>query len=160
MCDLSEHVHNYLAIRRALGFKLVTEGRLLADFAAFAGAAGESTVRIDTALRWARLPRSISHAYVSQRMRAVRGFARYLHGLDPAAEVPPLDLLPARKHRPTPHIYSDAEIRALMAASRALRPALRAATFETLIGLLACTGLRIGEAIRLAARTSTTSTSF
>ena len=48
-------------------------------------------------------------------MRAVRGFARYLHGIDPATEVPPLTLLPARKHRPTPHIYTDAQIAALMA---------------------------------------------
>ena len=82
-------------------------------------------------------------------MRAVRGFARYLHALDPATEIPPLDLLPARKHRPIPYIYSDDEITALMNAARQLRPRLRAATSETLIGLLACTGMRIGEAFKL-----------
>ncbi len=149
MSDLGDHVERYLALRRALGFKLANEGRLLADFAAFADAAGEQTVVIETALRWARLPASTSAAYLSLRMRAVRGFARYLHALDPAAEMPPVDLLPATKYRPTPFIYSDADVLALMAAARQLRPPLRAATFETLIGLLGCTGLRIGEAIRL-----------
>jgi integrase/recombinase XerD len=82
-------------------------------------------------------------------MRAVRGFARYLHGIEPATEIPPLELLHARRERPTPHIYSEAEIAALTAAARTLRPALRAATLETVIGLLACTGLRVGEAFAL-----------
>jgi integrase len=86
---------------------------------------------------------------LSRRLRAVRTFARYLHALDPACEVPPLELLPASKYRPAPYIYGDEEVTALMTAAGALRPRLRAATFRTLIGLLACTGLRIGEAIRL-----------
>jgi integrase len=80
----------------------------------------------------------------------VRGFARYLQTVDPATEVPPTDLLPAGNYQPpTPYLYSDADITALMAAARALTPPLRAATFETFIGLLAVTGLRIGEAMRL-----------
>jgi integrase/recombinase XerD len=82
-------------------------------------------------------------------MRAVRGFARYLHGIDPATELPPLALLPARKHRPTPHIYTDAQVAAMMAAARTLLPPLRGATLETLIGLLACTGIRDSEAFAL-----------
>jgi integrase/recombinase XerD len=149
MTDLDRHLHEYLAVRRALGFKLVGEGHLLADFVAFAEAAGQRTVTTTIALEWARLPRGGSPNYLSRRLRAVRGFARYLHALDPACEVPPLELLPASKYRPTPYLYRDREIVALMAAARRLRPPLRAATFETLIGLLACTGLRIGEAIRL-----------
>jgi integrase/recombinase XerD len=149
MNALAEHVHNYLHVRRALGFKLIGEGQLLADFVAFAEAAGHGTVTTKIALEWARLPRSGSPNYLSRRLRAVRGFARYLHALDPACELPPLELLPASKYRPAPYLYRDQEILALMAAARRLRPPLRAATFETLIGLLACTGLRIGEAIRL-----------
>ncbi len=149
MSALAEHVERYLAVRRALGFKLHREGRMLADFIAFAEARGEQTVTIDTALAWAKLPAAGSAAYLALRMRAVRGFARYLSALDPTAEVPPLDLLPARKYRPTPYLYSDGEILAMMAAAHTLDPPLRAATSETLIGLLACTGLRIGEAIRL-----------
>jgi integrase/recombinase XerD len=149
MNALDRHLQDYLAVRRALGFKLVGEGQLLAEFVAFAEAAGQRTVTTQTALEWARLPRSGSPNYLSRRLRAVRGFARYLHALDGTCEVPPTELLPASKHRPAPYLYRDREIAALMAAARGLRPPLRAATFETLIGLLACTGLRIGEAIRL-----------
>jgi integrase len=149
MTPLARHIDDYVAIRRSLGFKLTSEHRLLGDFAAFMDAAGASTVTIELALRWATTPTGVGDAYLAQRMRAVRGFARYLHGIDPATEIPPLELLPARRHRPTPHIYSDDEIAALMAAARTLRPALRAATAETLVGLLACTGLRVGEAFAL-----------
>jgi integrase/recombinase XerD len=149
MTALAQHVEDYLAIRRGLGFKLRAERRLLADFAAFMQSVGQSTVTVDVALRWATMPTGVGHAYLAQRMRAVRGFARYLHGIDPATEIPPLELLPARRHRPTPHIYTKQEIAALMAAARTLRPTLRAVTIETLIGLLACTGLRVGEAFAL-----------
>ena len=69
--------------------------------------------------------------------------------LDPAAEVPPADLIPRRPRRATPYLYSDAEITALIAAAASLRFPLRAATYQTLIGLLAVTGMRVGEAIRL-----------
>lgn len=79
-----------------------------------------------------------------------RGFAVYLHALDPAVEVPPADLLPAAKsHRITPYLYSDEAITALIAAAGLLANPLRRATFETLVGLLAATGIRIGEAIAL-----------
>ena len=149
MSDLDRHIQEYLALRRAVGFKLVGEGQLLADFARFAAAAGERTVTTQTALEWARQPAGGSRNYLSRRLRAVRGFARYLHALDPACEIPPIELLPASKYRPAPYLYSDQEILALMAAARELDPPLRAATFETLIGLLACTGLRIGETLRL-----------
>lgn len=79
----------------------------------------------------------------------VRTFARHLHAIDPVHEVPPADLLPGHSHRAVPYLYSDADIAALMAAARQLRSPLRAATFETLVGLLAVSGLRIGEALRL-----------
>jgi len=149
MSTLAEHAENYLTIRRALGFKLVGEGQLLAEFVAFAEKAGQRTIITQLALEWARRPRGGSPNYLSRRLRAVRAFARYLHALDPACEIPPLELLPASKYRPAPYIYRDEEITALMTAASMLRPPLRAATFRTLIGLLACTGLRIGEAIRL-----------
>lgn len=149
MSPLAEHVEQYLALRRAVGFKLVGEARLLAEFVTFADLAGQSTITTQTALAWARLPMGGSRNYLSRRLRAVRSFARYLHALDPACEIPPIELLPASKYRPAPYLYSDREIVALMSAARALGPPLRAATMETLIGLLACTGLRIGEALRL-----------
>ena len=149
MTALGQHVEDYLAIRRALGFKLRSERRMLADFAAFMDTSGSSALTTDAALRWATLPTAAGHAYLAQRMRAVRGFARYLRGIDSATEIPPLELLPARRHRPTPHIYTEQEISALMAAAGRLRPPLWAATIETLIGLLACTGLRVSEAFAL-----------
>jgi integrase/recombinase XerD len=147
--ELDRHLTDYLTVRRALGFKLVGEGQLLAEFVACANTAGQRTITTQFALQWARRPTSGSRNYLSRRLRAVRGFARYLHALDPACEIPPIELLPASKHRPAPYLYRDEEIVALMAAAGALRPPLRAATFRTLIGLLACTGLRIGEAIGL-----------
>ena len=79
----------------------------------------------------------------------MRGFARYLATIDPDSEVPSEDLLPARQQRVAPYIYSEQEIIALMAAARKLTPLLRAVTFETAIGLMASTGLRIGEALGL-----------
>lgn len=83
------------------------------------------------------------------RLTVVRGFARYLHALDERHEVPPADLLPARWHRPTPYLYSEADLGRLLGAARALPRPLRAATYATLIGLLAVSGMRVGEAIGL-----------
>lgn len=82
-------------------------------------------------------------------MTAVRGFARYLAGIDPATEVPPAGLLPCRQRWRPPFIYRPADIAALLDAARGLPSPLRAATYQTLFGLLAATGMRVGEAIRL-----------
>jgi integrase/recombinase XerD len=149
MSRLSGHAAGYLELRRALGFKLAKEGRLLPDFAAFAEAAGAETVTVDLAIRWAAKPDGTSPVWAAQRLSMVRGFARYLQTVDPDAQVPPAGLLPARTRRVTPYIYSDADIAALMAAARTLRNPLKAATFATLIGLLAVTGMRGSEAMRL-----------
>ena len=83
-------------------------------------------------------------------MNVARGFARHMAGVDPSTEVPPPGLVRFRQRRRQPFIYSDADIAALMAqARRSIPTPLRAATVETLIGLLAATGMRVGEAIRL-----------
>jgi integrase/recombinase XerD len=148
MTTLAEHATNYLTIRRALGFKLVAEERLLNEFAAYAEAAGRVTITTEFALQWTRAA-TVGENQLSRRMRTVRTFARYLHAVDPACEVPSIELLPAKNYRPAPYVYGDEEITALMDAAGALRPPLRAATFRTLIGVLACTGLRVGEAIGL-----------
>jgi integrase/recombinase XerD len=149
MSRLSGHAADYLELRRALGFKLAKEGRLLPDFAAFAEAAGADTVTVDLAVRWAARADGTSPVWAAQRLSMVRGFARYLQTVDPDAQVPPSGLPPARTRRVTPYIYSDAGIAALMAAARALRNPLKAATFATLTGLLAVTGMRGSEAMRL-----------
>lgn len=149
MNGLRQHCEDYLVVRRALGYKLVGEAWLLSGFIAFAEQAGAAAVTTDLAVAWTRTACDASAVYSARRMRAVRSFARYLQTLDPATEIPPVDLFPARKYRPTPYLYSDAEVAALMAAARQLAQPLRAATFETLIGLLAATGMRISEAMRL-----------
>ena len=149
MSHLSSHIEDYLAMRRALGFKRAQEGRLLRDFAAFAEAAGAGTVTTDLAVAWSVMPRNASPVRAAQRRTMVRGFARYLQAADPATQVPPVGVRPARARRVTPCIYPDAEVAALMTAARMLRNPLKAATFETLIGLLAVTGMRGSEAMAL-----------
>jgi integrase/recombinase XerD len=149
MNTLSCHVDEYLAMRRAVGFKLERAGALLTHFVDFADRLGVHTVTVEVAVRWATLPANASPVWVASRLSVVRGFARYLQTVDVEAESVPADLLAARVERSTPYLYSDTDIAALMAAARALPNPLKAATFETLIGLLAATGMRGGEAMRL-----------
>jgi integrase len=149
MSQLAGHIEDYLALRRALGFKLGKEGRLLPGFAAFADAAGAATVTVDLAVRWAAGPAGTSPVWAAQRLSMVRGLARYLQAVDPATQVPPAGLLPARTRRVTPYIYSDAEVAALMTAAGMLPSPLKAATFQALIGLLAVSGMRGSEAMVL-----------
>jgi integrase/recombinase XerD len=150
MSDLHEAVEDYITVRRALGSKLEKHPRLLENFVDYLDAAGATTVTTELALAWAWLPGKDAHpTYVSNRLCAVRGFARHLQAFDPATEVPPARLLARPKCRATPYLYSDAEMAALMSAARSLTPTLRAATYETLIALLMVTGARVGELIRL-----------
>jgi integrase/recombinase XerD len=146
---LRQAVEDYLQIRRALGYKLATPARLLADLVADLEQAGSTKLSIDLALAWACKPSATSPAWWAARLSVARGFASYLATLDPATEVPPADLLPHRTHRRTPRPYSDADTTALLAAAATLTPPLRAATYTTLFGLLVVSGLRVGEAIRL-----------
>ena len=149
MTDLRSALHDYLAIRRQLGFELKSAGALLEDYVDFMQRAGASRITSELAVAWARLPKDASPHRWNQRLGMVRGFARYVSTIDAASEVPPVGLLPARRPRVAPYIYSPAEIMGLIKAARALTPRLRAATFETLIGLLAVSGVRIGEALGL-----------
>lgn len=149
MSELRSSLRAYLALRRALGFKLERVGRLLEDFVTFAERAGAEVVTVDVALAWATLPGRTHPVWPAQRLGAVRGFARYLHALDARTEVPSADLLCGRYQRVAPYLYSEADVAALMAAARSLRPPLWAATVETFIGLLGAAGLRAGEAMRL-----------
>ena len=150
MSALRQSLGDYLAVRRSAGYKLESVARMLSGFVAFADRAGAGTITTELALAWATQPRQASLIWLAHRLSAVRGFAAYLHALDPATEIPPADLLAAPGYQPAPaYLYSDADIAGLLAAARRLRPPLQAATFETLLGLLAVTGLRIGEAMRL-----------
>jgi integrase len=149
MSALSGHVEDYLRLRRALGFKLEREGRLLGQFVAYLEAAGAATLTSDLAIAWARQPAGAQPNHWAKRLGVVRKFAAYLHTIEPATEVPPPGVFPARRRRPTPYLWSPADICALVSGARALRSPLRAATHEALFGLLAVSGMRVGEAIAL-----------
>lgn len=150
MTELTQRVEDYLSMRRALGYKLTHQARLLRNFAVYVEDHNPADgVTIEVALAWATLPDNVAPAWWSQRLSAVRGFAKHLQTVDARTEVPPKDLLVHRARRQAPHVYSEAEILALMTAARGICSPLRAATYETLIGLLAATGLRVGEAISL-----------
>ena len=149
MSELSAHVEDYLRLRRALGFKLERAGHLLPQLVAYLEAAGVATVTSELAIAWARLPAHTQPNHWAQRLAIARGFARYLRALDPATEVPPAGVFPTRRHRPTPFLWSQRDICRLLESTRALRPALRAATYQALFGLLATCGMRVGEAVGL-----------
>jgi integrase/recombinase XerD len=151
MSALRQHVTDYLAMRRSLGFKLTFPGQVLPHFADYLDAAGASTVTTELAITWASLPHgTVQPIMLAHRLGAVRGFARWLATIDPTTEVPPAGIWPSTAPRPVPYLWSAADIAALLAAARALPSPLRAATHETLFGLLAATGMRIGEALGLA----------
>jgi integrase/recombinase XerD len=146
---LRRAAHEYLTIRRALGYKLSQQGRMLLQFVDFLDEQGAEVITTELALQWARLPSGASQRWWRQRLEVVRGFARHLAAFDPRTEVPARDLLPARIHRAVPYLYSDAEIASLIGAARALSPPLKAATYATLVGLLCVTGMRVSEALGL-----------
>lgn len=149
MSHLRNALADYLSMRRALGYKLDKTERLLGQFIAFAEDRGETHIRTETALAWATRPADAAAIWTSRRLAEVRIFARHLRTLDGMSEVPPDDLLPARKRRATPYLYTPKEIADLMRATTILHGSHVQATYRTLIGLLAATGMRIGEAIGL-----------
>jgi integrase/recombinase XerD len=146
---LPQALADYLRIRRALGFKLDQAERLLAQFVAYLHDHNAEVPTIEDALAWARLPADATSRWWAHRLSTVRRFAAYLHALDPRVEVPPPGLIRRGPRRAIPYLYSAADIGALVDAAAMLPRPLGAATYQTLIGLLAVSGMRVGEAIRL-----------
>ena len=145
---LTEAVTRYLAVRRAVGFALMAEGRLLTRFAAFADARGQYTISAAIAIEWAGSARSVRQR--ARRLGLVIRLARYLRAEDGRHEIPPAVFGAERLSRPTPYILMLDQIRAVIqAAAQSGYRTLRRATYSTLFSLLACTGLRVSEAIRL-----------
>lgn len=149
--SLTRELDRYLNVRRRLGYALGTAERILRRFARFAD--GEGAIHMDTALylRWhATLPDACG-ATRAARLSAVRLFAQWLSSVDPAHAVPPRGLLSGSIQRSRPHIYTQAEIAAIIAAARELPSiyGLRGLTCAMLFGLIAVTGLRISEALAL-----------
>ena len=149
MSGLQAHVDDYLRLRRALGFKLKEDERVLGQLVGYLEAAGAETVSSELAIGWARLPVGVHPNHWAKRLRIARGFAGYLQTIDPTTEIPPPDVFPTRRQRATPYLFSQQDICRLLREARQLRHPLRAASYEALFGLLAVSGMRIGEAIAL-----------
>jgi integrase len=152
MSAFAHHAEEYLRLRRTLGHELADAVRLLPRFVTYLDAIGATTITVETALAWVQRPDADPSSSVwMRRMTVVRGFARHMSGIDPATEVPPLGLVTFRRRWRPPFIYSAADVEALMAEVPRLVPTpFRAATFQTMIGLLSATGMRVSEAIALA----------
>src|SRR5437867_3762447 len=151
MSKLRNGVEEYLAVRRALGFKLREEGHLLNGFVDFLEEEESAVSTTDLALQWAIRPTRCQPVRWSKRLSVVRQFAQYRSAEDPRTEIPPLSLLPHSYHRTAPYMYSDDEIARLIAAAKLLPSplGLRAETYGTFFGLLAVTGMRHSEARQL-----------
>lgn len=151
MKPLTKAIHDYLALRRSLGFKLRDAGVALLNFASFMEQQHAERVTTSLALDWAQQPRDAQPAHWAQRLGYVRGFARHHVASDPNTEVPPPGLLPFRPARAHPYLYSLDEVRRLLEHALQLPPTstLRPWTYHALLGLLSVTGLRVGEALRL-----------
>jgi integrase/recombinase XerD len=149
MTDFSSAAADYLATRRSMGYKFAYQGQMLEQFATYLDGVSAARLTIDHALSWAKQPADAAPVWWAVRLSTARGFARFHSALDPNTEVPPVGLLPEPSHRAVPHIYSDDDIARLLQAAGRLRPEHRADTYQTLIGLVTVTGMRVSESVRL-----------
>ena len=151
MKSLASHLESYLELRHRLGFKLRLAGGLLRRFVCFAQQRKARFITRKLALKWATLPADCQPAQWANRLGILRRFAQHVSAADARTQVPPQELLPHRYHRKPPYLYSDEEIDRLIRTIGTL-PApkdLRAISNATVLGLLAVTGMRVGEAIAL-----------
>lgn len=147
---MTTRVRAYLRHRRALGYRLRIEGELLLQFGRYADRRGHQGPPTNPLmLRWATLPSRSSQLYKARRLEILRPFAKHLCALEAGTEVPPSHILGPAHRRNPPHLYTAEQIRTLMTRAAQLSGQLRPHTYSTLIGLIACTGLRLSEALGL-----------
>ncbi len=154
MNTLRQAVHEYLSMRRNLGFKLREAGKALLDFVTFMEQHRAPYITEALALAWAQQPANVQPAHWARRLSIVRVFARYRSATDPRTQIPSQGLLPFQPKRARPYLYSDAEIKNLLGAALAMphryeRGALLPWVYYCLFGLLSVSGLRLGEARNL-----------
>lgn len=152
MRQWKQHAADYLRLRRQLGAILAWDEHLLDHYTTQQTAEDVEVLTTAHATAWAQIPAEApGHptARAARRMRAIRGFATYMHALDPAHQIPPQGIFEYQHQRVAPYIYTETEIAALLKAAGQLPGGIRAHTYPTLFGLLASTGLRIGEALGL-----------
>ena len=149
MSTLCRQLDAYLKLRRQLGFKLDLAGQMLRHFVRYADQEKAAFVTVKLALRWATQPAGLTQTRNATRLGYVRGFARYLSAYDPRTEIPTVGLVPGQFCRRTPHLYHDDDIVRLLEATRHIdgRNEFKGMAYATLLGLLAVTGLRLGEAL-------------
>jgi integrase len=150
---LTACLEDYLRVRRGLGTKLRRAEIELRAFVSHLDGRGIAVVTVSDSLAWACDPAAgkgpQARTRPLSRAEAIRGFSAFLHALDPRHEVLPKRAVPNPCHRPQPHIYTAEQIEALLHAATQLRRYGRDVTFPALFGLLAVTGMRIGEALSL-----------
>jgi integrase/recombinase XerD len=151
MSNLRKSLEEYLAVRRALGFKLKTPGLLLHQFVNFAEAERSPFITRSLALNWATQSSNCRPVYWEYRLSQVRRFAEYQSAIDQRTEIPPSGLWPQGTHKKIPFIYSDSDIERLLASAKQLhsRLGLEGTTYSVFFGLLAVTGMRVSEVVKL-----------
>ncbi len=149
---IAEHVERFVAMKQKLGYRFTSSALLLRSFARFAEDRNETFLRSGTALEWASGSTARTPSQRARKLHGVHTFARWLHAEDARHEVPPRDALGRRSsRRPQPYPVSIPDIRKLLAAALSTGPpgTIAALTWHHLFGLIAATGLRIGEALAL-----------
>jgi integrase len=149
--DLRAAAADYLRMRRSFGYQLADHDWLIAQFLDLVAERGRSMITADDALTFAQAPPATSRRWHAARLAVIRGLAAYVHAADPAAAelIPPELIYVRRVCRRIPYLYSPEQIAMLMAQAETLRPRILAATMHTLIGLVAVTGMRSGEALAI-----------
>ena len=146
MSVLRTRIEQYLRLRRSFGFTLNKDEYLLAQFASNMEDNGTDTITVDAALAWA-VSAGGTLSWHADRLAVLRRFLLWAHAFDADLTVPPPGMLRQGSHRATPYLYSSEQIRDLVRCTGQFQPRLKSLTFATLIGLLASTGMRVGEAI-------------
>ncbi len=153
MKRLTMAVRDYLDLRESLGYRGTIDDQFrLKEFVRFMQASKTETITTDLAIAFAKQNPAANPAHWGSRYAVIRRFAQYWSTIDIASVVPPQGILPTKFHRPKPHIYSPNELRDILKEARHLnsrRNGFRGLTYQTLFGLLAATGMRHGEALRL-----------
>ena len=149
--SLRSTLGDYLTLRRGLGYKLRDTEDRLRKFVTFMENESASVITTEIAVRWSQRQTDVSPAHWATNLRTVRLFAEYYSGIDPRTEIPPQGILPYRTQRGKPYIYTPGQVTELLRAANLLRPhgGMMPRNYHVLFGLLATTGLRIGEALGL-----------
>ena len=147
---LVQHAEDYLRLRRLLGATLNNHGWMISQFLAWLDDAGDESITVDAAVRWAVLPVDAGGRWRAFRLSVIRGFAGYVHAQNPLlAPIIPMGLVPSKVVHAVPYIYTPDQTTLLMSAALTLSPPLRGLTLQSVIGLMAATGMRVGETVDL-----------